>query len=77
MIRREMARFGNLSTTDVDKLIENKDSVSTKNAVKKSVRVFSQYLQQQPDKPDISDLSVADLNKHLKLFWANIRRRDV
>ncbi len=69
----KMARFGSLTNTYVDQLIENKDSTSTKNAVKKAVRIFTEYVQLQPEKPKIDELSAQDLNRHLKLFWANVR----
>ena len=71
-----MSRFGTLDDDEIDILVDGKDSLATKNAIKQSVKLLRDFLQGKGMSIEFELLSVEDLCKVLCSFWANARRVD-
>ena len=70
LIMEEAARFAVVEATEIQKLLEDKDSSNTKKATKVAVELFNKYLAKRngPDgKPqDILAMPESELNLRLK-----------
>ncbi len=64
-----------VSTTEVDEIIESKDSKNTKDSVKVSVKAFRDYLIWKEKSPAFEELAVSELNVELSTFWAGVRKQ--
>ena len=69
-----MARFASLSDSDLDQILEDRDSKSTKSVIKLAVKVLNDYLIEKNgeitsvDELDLSDTSVHIVVATLKRF---------
>ena len=67
------SRFATLSEENLNLLLDDKNTKSTKRATKSALTVFQQYLKdKKADEPQTSD-TLADV---LKLFYAEARKAD-
>ena len=69
-------RFATLDSTDIDKLLEGKDSASTKRATQTGVRIFRSYLKEKCLPTDFENLSHIDLDSILSTFYAEARQEN-
>ena len=69
----EHARFADVSTEDLARLVDDKDSKNTKRATKTALRVFRQYLEEKkvPEPEEKQELA-----RVLKLFYVEARKAD-
>ena len=78
----EMARFKSLSDSDLDQILEDRDSKDTKSVIKLAVKVLNDYLIEKNgeigsvDELDLSDTSVDIVVATLKRFYGEIRKAD-
>ena len=78
----EMARFASLSDSDLDQILEDRDSKNTKSVIKLAVKVLNDYLIEKNgeitsvDELDLSDTSVDIVVATLKRFYGEIRKAD-
>jgi hypothetical protein len=69
-----MTRFASLSDSDLDKILEDRDSKNTKSVIKLAVKVLNDYLIEKNgeitsvDELDLSDTSVDIVVATLKRF---------
>ncbi len=70
-----MARFGKLSGDQIEKLVDDKDSINTQLAVKQSVRTFRDFLVECKLSANFEDYSVEELCTQLAAFWPNARTK--
>lgn len=66
-------RFGDLDEESIRELEENKDSRSTKNTIKRSVKIFRAFLKENDMNDNFEDFPRENLNDALKKFYANAR----
>ena len=77
-----MARFASLSDSDLDQILEDRDSKNTKSVIKLAVKVLNDYLIEKNgeitsvDELDLSDTSVEIVVATLKRFYGEIRKAD-
>ena len=67
------ARFGNLSTLEIEEIESKKDKENTKKCISKSVRALRAFLTEKGMDPEFESLNTVDLDDTLKLFYANAR----
>ena len=67
------SRFGQLDEDDIADLERKKDKPNTKKQIQKSVRLFRKYCEETLQNKDFESLSKPDLDKTLRLFYANVR----
>jgi hypothetical protein len=77
-----MARFASLSDSDLDQILEDRDSKNTKSVIKLAVKVLNDYLIEKNgeigsvDELDLSDTSVDIVVATLKRLFGEIRKAD-
>jgi hypothetical protein len=77
-----MARFASLSDSDLDQILEDRDSKNTKSVIKLAVKVLNDYLIEKNgeitsvDELDLSGTSVDIVVATLKRFYGEIRKAD-
>jgi hypothetical protein len=67
------ARFGSLTSDDIDIIEDNKDSENTKKVIKKSVNILRAFLAEKGQDENFEELSNEDMDVLLKDFYANAR----
>ena len=70
------SRFSCRSDVDIDKLIEEKDSKSTKSSTKNAVKILREFCVEKGLQIEFENLSKTELNDLLKSFYANARKKD-
>ena len=70
------SRFSCRSDVDIDKLIEEKDSKSTKSSTKNAVKILREFCVEKGLQTEFENLSKTELNDLLKSFYANARKKD-
>ena len=69
-----MERFAAVNETDLDNLLESKDSENTKKIVKRSVIMFREFLGHESC--DFESFSKENLDQKLKLLFASVRTKN-
>ena len=76
LITEEAGRFAVIEATEIQKLLEDKDSSNTKKATKVVVELFNKYLAERsgPDgePQDILAMPESELNLRLKLLFLQL-----
>ena len=77
LIMKEAARFAVIEATEIQKLLEDKDSSNIKKAMKVVVELFSKYLAERrgPDsepKDVLAAMPESELNLRLKLLFLQL-----
>ena len=70
------SRFASLTASDIDDLVESKDSVSTKKATRAAVDLFRKYLVNKNMQEDFLSSSNEELNDILEKFYVEVRKID-
>ena len=72
-----MSRFVDLNDKEIDELIENKDSKSTKRAINNAKKLFLEYaLTKGKTEEDVEKMTAVDLDNLLYGFYPSIRKTD-
>ena len=71
-----MSRFGQLDDTQIEAIVDDKDSKNTKMAVKQAVNIFREFLTATGKSADFEQFSEEELNTELVRFWPNARQRN-
>ena len=72
-----MSRFANLEDKNINELIENKDSKSTKRAVHIGKKLFLEYASSKgKNEEDVKKMSNEDMDNLLFSFYPSIRKVD-
>uniref|UniRef100_A0A8W8KN85 Uncharacterized protein n=1 Tax=Magallana gigas TaxID=29159 RepID=A0A8W8KN85_MAGGI len=58
--------FANVEESQIDKLLDGKDSVSTKRTIKRSVNLFSTFLIENRGSGEFEGLSKQELNENIR-----------
>lgn len=66
-------RFASLSEEQLNCLVDEKDSVSTKNSTKYAVNVFRQYLKEKNESEEFESCNREELDTLLRSFYAELR----
>jgi len=72
----ERARFASRTDEDIEKLLNEKESKSTKSATKQAVKIPREFCLEKGVSADFEGLSKLELNQLLKQFYANARKQD-
>ena len=76
-IGMENQRFAQLTNEDLEKLKDNKLSTETKNIIKNSVTLLSEYAASRSSTlAEVEQLSVPDLDTFPSQFYAEVRKKD-
>lgn len=67
--------FADIGETELQTLIRNKDSKSTQNIVKRSVKLFRTFLAQRNVEVEFESLAKPLLNENLRVFFASVRNK--
>uniref|UniRef100_A0A8W8P5J4 EGF-like domain-containing protein n=1 Tax=Magallana gigas TaxID=29159 RepID=A0A8W8P5J4_MAGGI len=67
--------FANVEESHIAKLLDEKDSVSTKRTINRSVSLFRTFLIAKRGSGDFEGLSKQELNENLRLFYVSIRTK--
>ncbi|XP_052679231.1 uncharacterized protein LOC128160024 [Crassostrea angulata] len=67
--------FANVEESHIAKLLDEKDSVSTKRTINRSVSLFRTFLIEKRGSGDFEGLSKQELNENLRLFYVSIRTK--
>lgn len=67
--------FANVEECHIAKLLDEKDSVSTKRTINRSVSLFRTFLIEKRGSGDFEGLSKQELNENLRLFYVSIRTK--
>lgn len=67
--------FANVEESHIAKLLDEKDSVSTKRTNNRSVSLFRTFLIEKRGSGDFEGLSKQELNENLRLFYVSIRTK--
>ena len=71
-----MARFQDVSEEDLAILLEKRDSLSTKNVIKGSVKVLIKYCDEKSENFPAVDMSKKELDSLLLKFYPYARTED-
>ena len=74
--RSLFSQFSCRSDIDIDKLIEEKDSKSTKSSTKHAVKIIRKFSVEKGLQTEFENLSKTELNDLLKFFYAGARKKD-
>lgn len=69
-------RFGDSSEEEIQRLLEDKNTVNTKKATKTAVNIFREYLREKGLETCFEDFEKNVLNNVLKKFYVEARKRD-
>ncbi|XP_062577122.1 uncharacterized protein LOC134238991 [Saccostrea cucullata] len=67
--------FADVEESEITKLLDDKDSVSTKRTIKRSVNLFRTFLMEKRGSGEFEGLSKEELNENLRLFYVSIRTK--
>ena len=70
------SRFASLTASDIDDLVESKNSVNTKKATTAAVDLFRKYLVNKNMQEDFLSSSNEELNDILEKFYVEVRKID-
>ena len=69
-------RFASSTDDDIARMLENKDSSSTKRATKQAIKVLREYCAEKDVSIQFENNNKVELNNLLKQFYANARKKD-
>ena len=72
----EERRFGSTTEEEIEKLLDEKESKSTKNSTKQALTILKHFCLEKGVSADFEELSSPELNQLLKNFYANARKQD-
>lgn len=68
--------FADVEESQIAKMMDEKDSVSTQRTVKRSVNLFRSFLIEKRGSGEFEGLSKQELNENLRLFYVSIRKKN-
>lgn len=71
-----MERFASKNDVDIESMLADKDSKSTKKATKQAVKILREYCAEKELPTEFENINKVELDNLLKHFYANARKKD-
>lgn len=72
----DLSRFGSSNEADLDRVLSEKDSDSTKRSTRQAVALLREYCVEKQMSSDVNELSKTELNQLLRSFYVDARKKD-
>ncbi|CAB4003505.1 Hypothetical predicted protein, partial [Paramuricea clavata] len=71
-----MERFASKNDVDIESMLADKDSKSTKKATKQAVKILREYCAEKELPTEFENINKVELDNLLRHFYANARKKD-